>query len=108
MVSRSCGTSSRGAAAGPAEYARLGDRQALAAIAESDPSGVRSDAVIMGAVDFGHHALVEWLLARGANVNARATAQSRHTALHAAAWNGDLRMVELLVTAGAGRSARDE
>ena len=26
---------------------------------------------MMGAVDFGHHALVEWLLARGANVNAR-------------------------------------
>lgn len=98
----------RGAAAGPAEYARLGDQQALASLAQSDPSVVRSDAVIIGAVDFGHHALVGWLLAQGANVNARAAAQSRHTALHAAAWNGDLRMVELLVAAGADRSAVDD
>ena len=33
---------------------------------ELDPAVVRSDAVLMGAVDFGHHELVEWLLARGA------------------------------------------
>ena len=98
----------RGVPAGPEEYARLGDRQTLAALVESDPGIVRSDAVMMGAVDFGHHELVEWLLARGANVNARATAQSRHTALHSAAWNGDLPMVRLLVGAGADLSARDE
>ena len=62
----------------------------------------------MGAVDFRHHALVEWLLARGGNVNARASAKSRHTALHSAAWNGDLDMATLLVGAGADLSARDE
>ena len=45
---------------------------------------------------------------RGANVNARAEAQSRHTALHSAAWNGDLRMVQMLVTAGADPSLLDE
>jgi Ankyrin repeats (many copies) len=47
--------------------------------------------------------LVEWLLKLGGNVNAYADAQSPHTALHSAAWNGDLRMAQLLVAA-----ARDE
>ena len=80
----------------------------LVTMIEQDPGVAMSDAVMMGAVDFGHHALVEWLLARGANVNARATARSRHTALHSAAWNGDLPMVRLLVGAGADLAARDE
>jgi len=51
--------------------------------------------------------MVEWLLAHGANVNARSDAESRHTALHSAAWNGDLEMVKRLVAAGADRTARD-
>jgi hypothetical protein len=51
--------------------------------------------------------MVEWLLAHGASANARAGGQSRQTALHSAAWNGDLRMVTLLVAAGADREARD-
>ena len=39
--------------------------------------------------------------------NARAAAQSRQTALHSAAWNGDLRMVDiLLVEAGADLARR--
>jgi ankyrin repeat protein len=98
----------RGVPAAPEEFARLGDLQTLVTMVEQDPGVARSDAVMMGAVDFGHHALVEWLLARGANVNARATAQSRHTALHSAAWNGDLAMARLLVDAGADLAARDE
>ncbi len=98
----------RGIAAEPQEYARLGDADTLARMVETDPDVARLDAVMMGAVDFEHHALVEWLLARGGNANARAAAQSRHTALHSAAWNGDLRMVQLLVAAGADRNARDE
>ena len=63
---------------------------------------------MMAAVDFRHHEMVEWLIARGASVNARAEAQSRHTALHSAAWNGDLKMVKLLVSAGADTAALDE
>ena len=63
---------------------------------------------MMAAVDFRHHRLVTWLLERGADVNARADAVSRHTALHAAAWNGDVPMVELIVRAGADLAARDE
>jgi Ankyrin repeats (many copies) len=97
----------RGIAAEPQEYARLGDRATLAALIAASPEIARSDAVIMGAVDFGHHALVRWLLKNGANVNARADAGSRATALHSAAWNGDLRMVKLLVAADADVNARD-
>jgi ankyrin repeat protein len=97
-----------GVRAAPEEYARLGDRGTLAAMIATDPSVAVSDAVMMGAADFGHHALVEWLLAHGGNVNARSTAPSRHTALHSAAWNGDLPMVQLLVGAGADTAAHDE
>jgi hypothetical protein len=98
----------RGVSAAPEEYARLGDLQTLQTIIERDPQVIRSDAVMMGAVDFGHQKLVEWLLARGGNVNAHARSQSRHTALHSAAWNGDLPMARLLVDAGADVLARDE
>jgi ankyrin repeat protein len=97
-----------GVPAAPKEYARLGDLDTLARMVDADPSVARLDSVMMAAVDFKHYALVEWLLARGANVNARAEAQSRHTALHSAAWNGDLRMAQLLVAAGADPAARDE
>jgi len=97
----------RGVAASAREYARLGDLSMLTRLVEADPSVAKIDAVMMGAVDFGHRAMVEWLLAHGANVNARSDAESRHTALHSAAWNGDLEMVKRLVAAGADRTARD-
>ena len=98
----------RGIAAAPKDYARLGDVETLARLCEADPKVAALDSVMMAAVDFSHHALVSWLLERGANVNARADSGSRHTALHSAAWNGDLRMVTLLVEAGADRAVRDE
>ena len=97
-----------GVPAGPEEYARLGDLPTLARLVESDPSIARRDSVMMAAVDFRHTSLVEWLLERGANVNARSNAGSRQTALHSAAWNGDLDMVKLLVERGADLTARDE
>ena len=96
-----------GITAAPKEYARLGDLDTLERLVASDPSVARLDSVIMAAVDFRHHDLVTWLLERGGNVNARSDAESRHTALHSAAWNGDLQMVKLLVQAGADRNARD-
>jgi ankyrin repeat protein len=98
----------RGVPATPKEYARLGDIETLGAMYEKDSAIARDDSVMMGAVDFRHYALVEWLLAHGANVNARAEAQSRGTALHSAAWNGDLRMVQMLIAAGADSSLLDE
>ena len=97
-----------GALAAPSEYARLGDIDRIARLVDDDPAIARLDAVMMAAVDFRHHRLVTWLLERGASANARTDVLSRHTALHAAAWNGDVPMVELLVRAGADLTARDE
>lgn len=96
-----------GVHADPEAFARLGDRDMLAALVEGDPAIARRDAVMMAAVDFRHHDLVRWLLTMGADANARAAAQSRQSALHNAAWNGDLDMVQLLADAGADLQARD-
>jgi ankyrin repeat protein len=98
----------RGVAASPKEYARLGDLKTLASMFENDPEVVHLDGVMMGAVDFRHYAVVEWLLAHGGNVNAHTESQSRHTPLHSAAWNGDLRMAQLLIAAGANPMLLDE
>ena len=97
----------KGLQADAKEYARLGDLATLTRLVEAEPSVAKQDAVMMGAVDFSHYLVVEWLLAHGANVNARADAESRQTALHSAAWNGDLQMVKLLIAAGADRDATD-
>jgi len=97
----------RGLRADPQEHARLGDKEALAALIATDPEVARSDAVFMGAVDFGHCDLVQWLLGQGADVNARSSGGSA-TALHSAAWNGHLAMVKLLIAAGADVHARDK
>ena len=97
-----------GVAAAPQEYARLGDREKLAALVDTDPAIARSDVVMMAAVDFGHHEIVRWLLGLGANANARTEVESHHSALHSAAWNGDAEMVRLLVESGADVQARDD
>jgi hypothetical protein len=98
----------RGAAAAPKAYARVGDVDTLAHLVAADPAVARRDDVMMAAAEGGHHDPVAWLLARDGAVNARADAASRHTALHAAAWNGDLRMARLLVEAGADQACRDD
>ncbi|HYD11371.1 MAG TPA: ankyrin repeat domain-containing protein [Allosphingosinicella sp.] len=88
-------------------FARLGDRDMLAALVENDPALARRDDLLMAAVDGRHHDLVRWLLSMGADANARAAGQSRQSALHNAAWNGDLEMVQSLVDAGADLHVRD-
>jgi ankyrin repeat protein len=98
----------RGIAAAPKEHVRLGDLDSLARLVASDPAVARHDSVMMAAVDLGHHTIVEWLLERCASPNARSDAESRHTALHSAAWNGDLKMAQRLVEAGAVPTTRDD
>src|SRR5579863_7898352 len=51
---------------------------------------------------------VRKLLSAGADVNARYSTQSGQTLLHAAAWNGDLPLVRLLVAKGADLYALDQ
>jgi ankyrin repeat protein len=97
----------RGVTPDPEAFARLGDRDMLAALAETDPEIARRDTVLMAAVEHRHYDLVGWLLGQGANANARNASLSRQTALHNAAWNGDLDMVMLLVEHGADLHARD-
>jgi ankyrin repeat protein len=97
-----------GVAAPPPVYARLGDQAALEAIHARDAALVADDAVLMAAVELRHQEVVSWLLAHGARAGARALPPSRHTALHAAAWNGDAAMVQLLLRHGADPSARDD
>lgn len=99
---------SRGVPAHPKEYARLGDTEMLSRLIAGDPAVARLDSVMMAAVASGHHTLVTWLLERGGNANARSDDSSRHTALHSAAWSGDLSMARTLVAAGADVTARDE
>jgi ankyrin repeat protein len=97
----------RGLTPAPEAFARLGDREALATLVAADPAIARSDAVMLSAVESRNVDLVRWLLAQGGNANARRIDKSRQSALHEAAWNGDLDMVKLLVEAGADRHFRD-
>jgi ankyrin repeat protein len=97
----------RGIAASPAEFARMGDRKQIEKLIKADPAVVRDPQLLRGAVDFRHYALVEWLLAHGADPNARTGGEADATPLHSAAWNGDLRMVKLLLAHGADRQALD-
>jgi ankyrin repeat protein len=100
---------SHGVAVDAEAYARLGDRRSLARLAASDPDVLHRPGVVKSAVDFGHRALVTWLVDRGADPNARSTDRASHdTCLHSAAWNGDLAMVELLLARGADRTLLDD
>jgi ankyrin repeat protein len=100
---------SRGVAVQPEVLARLGDRAALARRCAEQPTVARRPGVIVAAAEFGHRALVSWLLDRGADPSARSIDRESHdTCLHAAAWKGDLAMVELLLARGADPLLRDD
>jgi hypothetical protein len=73
----------------------------------ADPQLIENDEIILAAVDFGHRELVQWLIERGANPNARSPIGSEGTALHSAAFEGNMEMVKLLVAAGADIHAID-
>jgi ankyrin repeat protein len=97
----------RGVAAPPEVYARVGDRDAIARMLAADPRLIENDDIILAAVDFDHRELVQWLIDRGANPNARSRIGSKGTALHSAAFEGNLEMAKLLVAAGADIHAID-
>jgi ankyrin repeat protein len=99
---------SRGFEAEPQEYAHLGDQVALAKLSRANPEIIKSAEVFTGAVGFGHYDLTQWLIEQGADVNCRLEKESGQTALHVAAWNGDMSMVKLLVAAGADIYALDK
>lgn len=97
-----------GATVSAEEYARMGDQTGLTRLLQTNPAQVKEDRVIMAAVDFGDVNLVRRLLSVGASVNARSNNPSHHSALHTAAWNGNLPMVQLLVSSGADIRSRDD
>jgi ankyrin repeat protein len=97
----------RGVAAPPEAYARVGDKDTIAKMLANDPRLIENDDIVLAAVEFGHRELAQWLIDRGANPNARSRIGSEGTALHSAAFEGDLEMVKLLVAAGADVRALD-
>lgn len=90
------------------DMARLGDWEALKARAAGGEPLFTNDNVMLAAVDFEHVDIVVWLLENGADINARHSVGSKGTALHSAAWNGDVSMVECLLQHGASTTALDE
>jgi ankyrin repeat protein len=74
----------------------------------ADALGQKTHVDIFTAVQQGRLVQVRKLLTAGADVNARFSAQSGQTLLHAAAWNGDLPLVKLLVAKGADLHALDQ
>ena len=97
----------RGVPADPEVFARLNDRPALARLLRNDASLARRPGLLKAAVELGHHGLAAWLLDRGADPDARSSGEAQETALHSAAWNGDARMVEVLLERGADPTLRD-
>jgi ankyrin repeat protein len=63
---------------------------------------------LIKAVEEGRLTMVRKMLAKGADANSRSTFGSKGTALHSAAWNGDLPMAKLLVAHAADVHALDE
>lgn len=87
---------------------RMGDFASLKDLHAAGTPVVTDPAALMAAVDFSHQDILLWLLEQGADVNARHDFAARATALHSAAWNGDLAIVECLLAHGADVTAIDE
>jgi ankyrin repeat protein len=94
------------------EAALVGDADALAARLDADPALARARRpdgwpLLHLAGFHGHPAVVDVLVARGADVGARSENAMANTALHAVfATSGDHRVAERLVAAGADPGAR--
>src|SRR5262245_3722423 len=96
----------RGAKLSPAELAALGDRRAL----EADLSIYSKDGFpLLGlAIFFRHPELAREMIARGADVNARARNTQQVMPVHAAAAAGDVETMRLLLDHGADVNARQQ
>ena len=97
----------RGAVRDLSIAAALGDLPAVQSMLDADPSRISEQRPddrrpLNAAAEFGHMAIVELLLARGADPTwPDADESARGAALHAAARAGNRRMVELLLEHGA-------
>ncbi|HEY5360109.1 MAG TPA: ankyrin repeat domain-containing protein [Streptosporangiaceae bacterium] len=89
-----------------------GDARQVRALRRADP-GIAAEAVarepdaLVGAAEQDRPAAVRLLAAAGFDVNALRRAGPRNAALHEAAWNGSLAMVELLVELGGDPALKD-
>ena len=96
----------RGAQLSLAELAALGDRRAL----DGEVESYSTDGYpLLGlAIFFRHPALARELIARGADVSARARNQARVMPVHAATAAGDHDTMRLLLARGADPNARQQ
>jgi ankyrin repeat protein len=70
--------------------------------------GAQNQVNIFQAVEQGRLTATRKMLGKSADPNSRFATGSKHTLLHAAAWNGDLAMAKLLVSRGADVHAVDQ
>ena len=92
----------RGGTLSPVDLARSGD---LKALQNQVTSATDLSPLLFAGVEAGHAKVVRWLIKRGVDVN-QPNANGA-TPLHAAAWEGRLPIVKLLVEAGVDAHARD-
>ncbi len=79
----------------------------VAADMANDPAAIVNHAFVM-AVNAGHLEAAQWLLAKGAEVNAKPPGYHwKGTALHAACWRGQAPLVQWLMNAGADPTIHD-
>ncbi len=86
--------------------AALGMREELREVLKVVDRGQVRDAFALAVIN-GRHEAAEMTLAKGANVNAFLPVHAHSTALHNAANDGDVRMIALLLAAGAHTDTRD-
>ena len=80
---------------------------ALSISAGDDPTAIEGFTTLHAASAFGNAEAIDWLVARGANLDACRNDCWNHTALHYAAANGHAAAVRALLSHGADASLRD-
>lgn len=88
-------------------YAAMGMLPHLRKIARYDRKAVQSSKTAVAAIEADQADIVAWLLREGLSPNAKEGGGSGGTLLHSAAWNGNLKIVKMLIEAGANPKAVD-